>query len=65
MTDYAEAAMNEATVRCSDGSEWFINYIPAGREGWVVPVIIIITVPICIGTCMVEHCAPVILILWR
>lgn len=39
MTDYTEAAMNEATVRCSDGSEWFINYIPAGRDGWAVPVI--------------------------
>lgn len=34
MTDYTQAALNEATVRCSDGSEWFISLVPAGEDGW-------------------------------
>ena len=39
MTDYTEAAMNEATVRLADGSEWSIHYVPAGTDGWNDPVI--------------------------
>lgn len=39
MTDYTEAARHESNVRCADGSEWFITYIPAGSEGWLVPMI--------------------------
>lgn len=39
MTDYAEAALREATVRLSDGSEWTIHFVPAGTDGWNVPVI--------------------------
>jgi len=39
MTDYTEAARRNANVRCSDGSEWFVDYIPAGRDGWIEPVI--------------------------
>jgi hypothetical protein len=39
MTDFTEAALNEATVRCSDGSEWFISLVPAGEDGWIDPVI--------------------------
>jgi hypothetical protein len=39
MTDYTQAAVNEATVRCSDGSEWLISLVPAGRDGWIDTVI--------------------------
>jgi hypothetical protein len=39
MTDYTEAALRESTVRCSDNSEWFVTYVPAGQDGWLVPVI--------------------------
>ena len=39
MTDYTEAAMNEATVRLADGSECTIYFVPAGTDGWNIPVI--------------------------
>lgn len=39
MTNYTEAAQRESIIRCSDGSEWFITFVPAGSEGWLVPVI--------------------------
>jgi hypothetical protein len=39
MTDYTEAARNEATVRLADGSEWSIHFVPAGVDGWNIPVI--------------------------
>lgn len=39
MTDYTEAALRESTVRCSDDSEWGVTFVPAGEDGWLVPVI--------------------------
>lgn len=39
MFDYTTTALNEATVRLSDGSEWSIHYVPAGTDGWNEPVI--------------------------
>ena len=39
MTDYTEAARDEATVRLADGSEWCIHFVPAGTDGWNCPVI--------------------------
>lgn len=39
MTNYTQAALNEATVLCSDGSEWTVHFVPAGTDGWNVPVI--------------------------
>jgi len=39
MFDYTTAALNEATVRLSDGSEWTIHFVPAGTDGWNIPVI--------------------------
>ena len=37
MTDYPEAALREATVRCSDTSDWCVTYVPAGQDGCLVP----------------------------
>ena len=39
MTDYAEAARREATVRLSDGREIEIFFNPAGENGWLDDVI--------------------------
>lgn len=39
MTDYTEAALREATVRLADGSEWCVHFVPAGTDGWNIPVI--------------------------
>jgi hypothetical protein len=39
MTDYTDAAHREATVRLADGSEWCVHFVPAGVDGWNVPVI--------------------------
>jgi hypothetical protein len=39
MIDYTEAALNEATVRLSDGSEVEIFFNPAGQNGWLEAVI--------------------------
>lgn len=30
MIDYTEVALRGATVGCSDGGEWLIDYVPAG-----------------------------------
>jgi len=39
MTDYTEAAKNEATVRLADGSTVDILFNRAGVDGWLVDVI--------------------------
>ena len=39
MTDYTQAAQNKATVLLADGSTCAIHYVPAGRDGWIDPVI--------------------------
>lgn len=39
MTDYTDAAQNEATVRLADGSTVDILFNPAGVDGWLVDVI--------------------------
>ena len=39
MTDYTDAARNKDHVRLTDCSELNIYYIPAGVDGWNIPVI--------------------------
>ena len=40
MTNYTQAAQRGARVRLSDGEVVAIDYVPAGQDGWIDPVII-------------------------